>query len=229
MKKRYLKLIQEDNKLHEIIKTPEGQAAYWEELKLQVLESDLAGLLEHSLGVSGHIIECGVWRGRSIKLMSHVIKSHASRKRVFACDSFEGFGENVLTTTDVKLFRPMNRLKRKFTAASDVPEKLGEFFKLYEVDGVCVQGFFKESLPTLDPKNKYCFAHIDCDAYTSHHDCLEYIYPRITSGGCIVFDDYGSRAWPGAKKAVDEFFSDKPEKPQYKYTRKYPAWHIIKE
>jgi O-methyltransferase len=58
---------------------------------------------------------------------------------------------------------------------------------------------------------------------------MTYLYPKITSGGCIVFDDYGSQAWPGAKKAVDEFFSDKPENPLYKSTRRYPAWYIIKK
>jgi hypothetical protein len=33
-------------------------------------------------------------------------------------------------------------------------------------------------------------------------------------GGVIVFDDYGltSGAWPGADRAVDQFFAGKPEK-----------------
>lgn len=37
--------------------------------------------------------------------------------------------------------------------------------------------------------------------------------PRLTNGGIILYDDYGFLCAPGAKLAVDEFFSDKPEKP----------------
>ena len=29
----------------------------------------------------------------------------------------------------------------------------------------------------------------------------------------MVFDDYGFASCPGARKAVDEFFNDKPERP----------------
>jgi O-methyltransferase len=29
----------------------------------------------------------------------------------------------------------------------------------------------------------------------------------------MVFDDYGFQSCPGARKAVDSFFSDKPEQP----------------
>jgi len=74
----------------------------------------------------------------------------------------------------------------------------------------------------------FCFAHIDCDAYKPHLECLEYIYPNLTKGGCIVFDDYGSKAWPGAKKAVDEFFSDKVEDIKFRHDRGDGAWFIQK-
>jgi O-methyltransferase len=31
----------------------------------------------------------------------------------------------------------------------------------------------------------------------------------------MLFDDYGFDSCPGARKAVDEFFANKPEKPFY--------------
>ncbi|MEO7027644.1 MAG: TylF/MycF/NovP-related O-methyltransferase, partial [Caulobacteraceae bacterium] len=60
---------------------------------------------------------------------------------------------------------------------------------------------------------RYCFAHIDLDLHDSIRDALAYLYPRMTAGGAIVFDDYGFAACPGARRAVDAFFADKPEQP----------------
>jgi len=51
------------------------------------------------------------------------------------------------------------------------------------------------------------------DIYQSIHDCCHHIYPRLSPGAMMVFDDYGFPSCPGARKAVDEFFHDKPERP----------------
>ena len=50
----------------------------------------------------------------------------------------------------------------------------------------------------------------------------------MSKGGCIVFDDYDKKPWPGATKAVDKFFLDKPEKIKFSDNKKQPAWYIIK-
>ena len=93
---------------------------------------------------------------------------------------------------------------------------------------MCIKGFFSQSLSTIDNSAKYCFAHVDCDAYTSHLDCLNYVYHRMSKDGCIVFDDYDKKRWPGATKAVDEFLLDKPEKIKFSEKKENPAWYIIK-
>jgi hypothetical protein len=156
------------------------------------------------------------------------LKETEEKKTFYACDSFEGFGDSTLGHEDVKLFRPLTRLKRKFTAAQDVPAKLDKFFTYYDINGVCLKGFFDETLGKIAADETFCFAHIDCDAYKPHLECLEYIFPSLTKGGCIVFDDYGSKAWPGAKKAVDEFFSDKVEDIKFRKDRGDGAWFIQK-
>ena len=33
----------------------------------------------------------------------------------------------------------------------------------------------------------------------------------MSKNGIIIFDDYGFPSCPGARKAVDEYFKDKPE------------------
>ena len=228
MKKQYKKLIELDDQISKQLKTADGRRFYWKNLTEESEKFDLIDLLRKCILLEGDIIEFGVWRGQMTKRMATVLKSLGSKKCIYACDSFEGFGEEVITSEDASLFRSISRLKRKFNAANDVPEKLAEFFECFGLDGLCVKGFFSQSLASIDDGVRYCFAHVDCDAYTSHLDCLNYVYPKMLKGGCIVFDDYDKKAWPGATKAVDEFLLDKPEKLQLSNKKENPAWYIIK-
>ncbi len=228
MKKQYETLVQLDEKISEQLKTKEGREFYWHSLLAESQNYDLIDLLLKSIFLEGDIIEFGVWRGHTTKRMAAVAKNAGAKKKLYACDSFEGFGDEVITSQDTSLFRPASRLKKKFTAASDVPDKLDEFFKCFDLDGLCIKGYFNQSLNTIDNTTKYCFAHVDCDAYTSHLDCLNYVYQRMSKGGCVVFDDYDKKPWPGATKAVDEFLSGKPEKIKLSDNKENSAWYIIK-
>lgn len=70
-------------------------------------------------------------------------------------------------------------------------------------------GRFTESTQSL-PERRYSFVHLDVDLYQSTHACLEYFYPRMTSGGAIILHDYSMLS--GVHQAVDEFLADKPER-----------------
>ena len=74
-------------------------------------------------------------------------------------------------------------------------------------------GLIPETLRAVTD-GRYAFVHIDVDLYRTHLDCLNFFYDRIVKGGIVVFDDYGRDFFKtSARKAVDEFFSDKPESP----------------
>jgi O-methyltransferase len=57
------------------------------------------------------------------------------------------------------------------------------------------------------------FAHVDLDIYDAILAACEFVYPRLSPCGVMVFDDYGFWSCPGARAAVDEFFRDRPEAP----------------
>ena len=63
-------------------------------------------------------------------------------------------------------------------------------------------GTFQERLHLNE---SVAFAHIDCDWYNSVMTCIERIYPQLSPGGIMVFDDYNS--YSGCRKAVDSFLS----------------------
>jgi hypothetical protein len=66
------------------------------------------------------------------------------------------------------------------------------------------QGAFAEVFPKLSDW-KFCFAHIDCDFYSSVKDCILFLRERLVPGGIAVFDDYENQKWPGVKLALSEF------------------------
>ncbi|PQO23094.1 asparagine synthase [Rhodobacteraceae bacterium WD3A24] len=63
-----------------------------------------------------------------------------------------------------------------------------------------VPGVFEETMSFDEPIR---FAHVDADWYSSVTTCLDRIWPRLVTGGVIVFDDYHS--YDGCRRAVDNF------------------------
>jgi O-methyltransferase len=78
-------------------------------------------------------------------------------------------------------------------------------------DVVYVPGFFPESAKALTLPLRMAPAHIDCDLYEPMKAALDLFYPRMAAGGVMILHDYASDHWPGATKAIDEFFADKTE------------------
>jgi asparagine synthase (glutamine-hydrolysing) len=77
-----------------------------------------------------------------------------------------------------------------------------------EVDGERIalhRGLFED---TLRPTGPIAFAHVDCDWYEPVKLCIERVWPKLSSGGLLVFDDYND--WGGCTKAVDEFLAAEP-------------------
>jgi hypothetical protein len=62
-------------------------------------------------------------------------------------------------------------------------------------------------------KNKmFKLVHLDVDIYMSYKNSLDFFYPRMIKNGIVIMDDYRLKFCFGAKKAIDEFMSNKPEK-----------------
>ena len=216
-----------DDEIARLLETSEGQAEYWRRLDDACKESPLISLLDESLELEGDVIECGVYRGSTTRLMGRHLRERAPAKRLFACDSFEGFPQDRILDDDLGPFRFRYKIRRKFRHATDVPQRLMRFFDTYSVNGYVVKGFFADTLPKLR-RRKYCFIFIDCDIYESHLDCLNALYDQLVPGGLVVFDDYTEPKWPGASRAVDEFFADQPVKPERLDGGKRPIWFVRK-
>ncbi len=136
----------------------------------------------------GPIVECGVYQGGTAKLLSTL------GRELHLYDTFEGMPES----DPIDIHR-----KGDFSSTSL------EAVRALVPAAIFHKGWIPDTFSDLP--EKIGFAHVDVDIYRSVKDCCEYLYPRVT--GFMVFDDYGFPSCPGARKAVDEFFADKPEIP----------------
>ena len=157
----------------------------------------LAQLLKLTLDLPGDVAECGVYKGGSAWLMCEAVRAHGKVVHLF--DSFEGLSEPG-EADGAYWSRGGLRVEE-----SVVRENLKEF------DNVAFhRGWFPEPFAEVAGK-RFAFVHVDVDLFEPTRDCLSFFYPRVVTGGVLLFDDYGFTTCPGARAAVDSFFADKPE------------------
>lgn len=204
-----------------------SRAVYWQALADECAESSLIALLEEALTLPGDVIECGVYRGRSLRRIAKTVKDIAPDRTVFGLDSFEGFPESGISEADKMFGRGEDRLLAKFRDSGDVPERLERFARAFDISIDLRKGFFEDTLGGVSDR-QFCFLHLDSDTYASHKEVLEALYDRIVPGGIVVYDDYKGKSWPGATRAVDEFFAERPEEVQLHDARTEPAWFTRK-
>lgn len=148
---------------------------------------------------TGEIIELGVHRGNSIKL----IAKHVAPRTVWGFDSFAGLPEP---------WELSSKSTRKAGHFKCSPPECGDNVRL-------VEGFFDVSLPAWIQQHNppsMAFVHIDSDLYSSALCALTVLDPLIQAGTIIVFDELvdwrGSDAYPywpdGEWKALQEWTTE---------------------
>ena len=148
--------------------------------------------------IPGDSAECGAYEGASSYLMCRRLLG--TGKTHFVFDSFAGLSE---PGPDDGIFWAKGWLAADKTVCLN---RLREF-PFVQV----LEGWIPDRFPEVADRS-FCFLHIDVDLWKPTQDSLEFFYPRLNPGAVLVCDDYGSATCPGAKKAMDSFFRDKPER-----------------
>jgi len=76
-----------------------------------------------------------------------------------------------------------------------------------------VEGDIEETVPGFVEENqgvRFSLIHFDCDLYRPTKAALRALWPRLSRGGIMLFDEYGIADWPGETRAVDEFLAENP-------------------
>jgi hypothetical protein len=163
-------------------------------------------------GVPGALVECGVWRGGNLIVMSEMLRAlGATGRQIVGFDTFEGMTEP--TDRDVS---------RDGEAARDLaPGGPWCLAGIEEVNRILkgqtsyapidlVQGRVEDTIPRSAPP-EIALLRLDTDWYNSTMHELEHLYPRLSRGGVLIVDDYGY--WRGQQQAVDEYFTRQRSRP----------------
>ncbi len=75
---------------------------------------------------------------------------------------------------------------------------------------VVVKGIFPEEGSQKVHSEKFKICHIDVDVYDSAKDIFSWVWPRLVTGGVVIFDDYGFAACEGITYLVNEIMDSLP-------------------
>lgn len=156
-------------------------------------------LLQQVRHIEGDMAECGAYKGATSYLICEFIRQQDKTIVHHVFDSFEG------------LSKPGSHDGDHWTAGNLVSAEEICRSNLSQFDFV---QYYKGWIPGRFTEVDTCtfaFVHIDVDLYQPTLDAVTFFYDRMNRGGIMICDDYGFVTCPGAKKAMDEFFSDKAE------------------
>lgn len=161
-------------------------------------------------GIPGAVVECGVWRGGSMQAVARTLLAAGDPGRdLYLFDTFEGMppptdkdrrrdGESA---ADLLARQSKDRPIWAVASLDDVKEGFRQI--PYPEERIhYVQGRVEDTVPDRAPE-QIAILRLDTDWYASTRHELEYLYPRLVSGGVLLIDDYGW--WQGSRDAVDEF------------------------
>lgn len=183
--------------------------------------------LELSRDVGGDIVELGVGPGRFLVYCLSWLRETGVVKTYWGYDTFAGF-----PSIHEKDLDGMAEGRKQYATVG----RYGYYSKLrlerraagIECDRYrLVEGDLTKTLTEVCPE-RVSFLYIDCDLYEGYKVGLEVLYERMRPGAVILFDEYEYvTEWPGARKAVDEFFSQRKEVPQQLPFSQ--SWYVVKQ
>ena len=160
----------------------------------------LWSLARNARDIRGDTAECGVLEGASSYLICEVFKN-ASGHCHHVFDSFQGLSNPTPADEPISQIAPRWQASDLSVPLDTVKKNLSQFKSVHYYPGWIPQRF--EEVANV----QFSFVHIDVDLYQPTKDSLEFFYPRLTVGGILLCDDYGSHQCAGAKQAFDEFAS----------------------
>ena len=165
--------------------------------------------------IPGDIVECGVWRGGSMMAVAHTLRRLGKEQaNLYLFDTYEGMTKPDATDVDYAgqpALVEFEVTKRGDDSSSWCYAPLEEVRQNmastgYDMSRVkFIKGKVEETLPGSAP-DRISLLRLDTDWYESTRHELTHLFPRLSTGGVLIVDDYGY--WQGHRKAIDEYLAE---------------------
>ena len=165
-------------------------------------------------GIEGAFVECGVWRGGSMLAVGLVLEQEGDLSRdLYLFDTFDGMTDPTEADVDMggtsaaEMLRERSKTEEDTLWAFSPLESVKETLARSSYPAEKIRYIVGDVLATI-PQNApatIAMLRLDTDWYKSTLHELKHLYPRLTTGGVLIIDDYGH--WAGARKAVDEYLA----------------------
>jgi hypothetical protein len=170
-------------------------------------------LFKHVVGVQGHVMECGVFRGGGLMTwaqMSAIYEPVNHVRRIVGFDTFQGF-----PAFHAKDGEPQLSYAKEGGLSTAAQEDVMESIRLFDLNRAIghiervelVAGNALETIPAYVKDNPHlvvAMLYLDFDLYEPTKVAIETLLPRMPRGAVMAFDELNQKSWPGETRAVLE-------------------------
>ena len=137
--------------------------------------------------LEGDFVECGVFRGGLARAAIEYTDFNSLGKNFILFDTFEGLEDSQITATEKS-----NKLDSQFAhyKTQNVYDFVANEFANDNV--TIVRGVIPDSLEAVKI-DKVAFLSIDMNCMAPEIAAIEYFWPKLVAGACVILDDY---EWP---------------------------------
>jgi len=161
-------------------------------------------LFKKTIGIPGDIYEFGCWKGANLMFLAKLnqLFESCSPKHIYGFDNFSGLPE--ASPLDGSFAQAK---AGKYLGNEEQLKNVIELFELEEKVSLIVGDALK-TIPKFksDRKEAICsLAYIDFDLYEPCAAALTFLEKTLSVGGLIIFDEAGTKDWPGETIAMKEY------------------------
>jgi hypothetical protein len=152
---------------------------------------------KHASKLEGDFVECGAGFGLLSSAIVEYLDFKKINKNFFLIDTFEGLSDKYSTEQE------KNRTGDLYAKVNPWYQEIDDLFSQYDNVHV-IKGVIPDILNNLNI-NKASFLSMDMNSYIPEKDALEFFWPKLVSGGIVIFDDYGFPGHESQKESHDAF------------------------
>jgi hypothetical protein len=176
-------------------------------------------IVERYRHIPGDIVECGVYRGTGMMTWLRLTQQYKIEKRVVGFDWFDipamlGALPKADRESMKTIFKKPKTMPSKAAIETTFKQLNYKNFTIYDGDVAKTAPLHASTGRPIS----VLYMDLDCEGPT--YAALTALYPLVSPGGVVLFDDYGTKKWSekaGADRYCDENGLARPK-----------AWHLVR-